>query len=126
MSTPFTLDGALNLPGTPGLAAEPLPFSLSSQYDSKAEFEFNLPASAGSQSVNFGTMPSEGTKAIVLIYDTKTAAPPVQIVINGSATPVELSTGGFLVLGSPDPVAGITSLSITYTGAGRIRVWLLG
>jgi hypothetical protein len=38
----------------------------------------------------------------------------------------EVTTGGFFVFGSPSPVAGITSLSIAYTGAGRVRVWLLG
>lgn len=126
MSTPFTIDGALNLPGAPGLPADPLPINLSSQYDSKSEFEYNLPASAGSQSVHFGTMPAAGAKAVLVVYEPKTAAPPIALTVNGGNSPIEVSQGGLFLIGSPSPVAGITSLSIAYTGAGRVRVWLLG
>jgi hypothetical protein len=126
MATPFSIEGTLNLPGTPGLPADPLPFGLSSSYESKAEFEYNLPAGAGSKVVDFGTMPVAGAKAVLVVYEPKNGAPVVAVTLNGSNQPIELSPGGFFVLGSPAPAAGITSMSITYTGAGRVRGWLLG
>lgn len=126
MGTPFSLSGALNLPGSPELPAQPLPFGLSAQYDSKSEFEYNLPSGSGSQVVNFGTMPAGGAKAVLVQYEPKTAAPVVLLTVNGGDQPIELSNGGFLAIGSPSPAAGITAMSIAYTGAGRIRVWLLG
>lgn len=126
MSTPFSLEGNLNLPGSPGLSAQPLPFGISNQYDSKAEFEFNFPAGAGSQSVNFGTMPVAGAKAVLVQYETSVAAPVINVTVNGGTQPIELSQGGFLAFGSPVPSAGITAMTLAYTGAGRVRVWLLG
>jgi hypothetical protein len=126
MPTPFKGKASLELPGTPGLAPQVLEFLLDSQYASKAEYEYELPASSGSQSVNFGSMPSAGAKAVLIHYESRSGAPPVLITVNGGNQPVELSTGGSLFLGSPAPVNGVTSMSIAYTGAGRVRVWLLG
>ncbi len=125
MPTPLTIDGALNLPGAPGLPVDALPFGLSASYNSKAEYEFNL-VGAGSQTVNFGTIPVVGAKALLVVYEVKASAPPVLVTLNGGVTPIEIAQGGFFVLGSPVPVAGLTSMTIAYTGAGRIRVWLLG
>lgn len=126
MSTPFSIQGTLNLPGSPELPADPLPFGLSSQYDSKAEYELNLPAGPGTQTVDFGTMPVAGVKAMLLVYEAKVAAPAIMVKVNGSVTGIEVTTGGSMLIASPAPVAGVTSLSIAYTGAGRVRVWLLG
>ena len=126
MSTPFTLGGSLDLPGAPGLPAQPLPFGLTNQYDSKAEFEFNLPSGSGTQVVNFGSMPAAGAKAVLVQYESKAGAPVVLLTVNGGDEAIELSNGGFLAFGSPTPNDGVTSLSIAYTGAGRVRVWLLG
>ncbi len=126
MSTPFSLEGVLNLPGSPGLPAQPLPFGLSSQYNSKAEFEFELPAGSGSQAVSFGSMPAEGAKAVLVQYEPKAGAPVILVTVNGGDEPIEISTGGFWAFGSPTPADGVTSLAIAYTGAGRVRVWLLG
>lgn len=126
MSTPFQVVATLNLPGAPGLPADAIPFGLSNQYDSKAEFEFNLPSSSGTQAVNFGTMPAAGAKCAIVVYEPSTSAPVVHLTINGADDPLELASGGFWAFGSPTPTDGLTSLSIAYTGAGRIRVWLLG
>lgn len=126
MSTPFSVDGKLNLPGTPGLPADALPFALSNQYDSKAEYEYNLPGSSGTKSVDFGTMPTEGAKLVLVVYEPSTSAPPIELTVNGGDEPIELTAGGFFALGSPSPQGGVTSLSIAHTGAGRVRVWLLG
>ena len=116
----------MELPGTPGLTAQSLEFPLDASYSSKSEFEYELPAGSGAQIVNFGSMPAAGAKLILVHYEPKTAAPPVGITLNGGNQPVELSTGGTLLLSSPAPVSGITSMSIAYPGAGRVRVWLLG
>jgi hypothetical protein len=52
---------------------------------------------------------------------------PISVQVNGSATgQVEISGGGFLVLGSPTPSSGITSLDIVYTNNVTVRVLLLG
>ena len=131
MSTPFTFLGTLNLPGTPGLPADPIPFGLAANYDSKSSFEYNLPSSSGTKVVDFGTMPTAGVKALLVTYDGVPPGgggppPVVAILVNGGSTVHELSSGGFLCLGSPVPVAGITAMSIAYTGAGKVKVWLLG
>lgn len=125
MSTAFTVEGTLNLPGAPELSAEALPFGISASYDSKAEYEFNF-TGAATQTVNFGTVPATGAKALLVVYETKAAAPPVNLTINGGDQPIELATGGFLMLGSPVPVDGVVSLAIAATAACRVRVWLLG
>lgn len=125
MTTAFSVAGTLNVPGALGLPADALPFGLSGSYDSKAEYELNF-AAAATQVVNFGTLPAAGAKALLVVYEQKTGAPPITLTLNGSATPLELATGGFLMLGSPAPVAGVTALSVVATAACRVRVWLLG
>lgn len=126
MGTPFSLATTLSLPGTPGLPIEPLAFAMSAQYDSKAEFEYNLPASSGTKVIDFGTMPSAGAKAFLAFYEPKTSGPALAVTINGGNQPLELTPGGFLAYCSPVPTVGITAITLAYTGAGRVRVWLLG
>lgn len=126
MSTPFTLQATLGLPGTPGLAIESLAFQMAAQYDSKSEFEYNLPSSSGSKIVDFGTMPSVGAKAILAYYEPVTGGAVIALTINAGNQPLELSPGGIFAYSSPTPAVGITAMTITYTAAGRVRVWLLG
>ena len=126
MGTAFSLEGKLNLPGTPGLPLDPIPYAILASYDSKSEFEYLLPSSTGTKSVDFGTMPTEGPKAMLVVYEANSSSPVIAITLNGGDEPVELSPGGFLAFASPVPVDGLTSLSIAYTGPGRVRVWLLG
>lgn len=135
MAAPFTIQGTLALPGAPGLPAEPLPFGVVSQYDSKSEFEYVFPDTpSGSKSVDFGTTAAEGAKLLLVVYNyagdvsasVASSADPILLTLNGSADPVEVSSGGFLALASPSPSVGITSVSIAYTSAGKVRVWLLG
>lgn len=131
MSTPFNIQGYLNLPGSPGLPADPIPFGILSQYDSKEVSEFTFPPSpSGIQVVNFGTIPGVGVKAYVLIY-LGTAIPPavspsIFVTRNGGTQPEEVTPGGFLAGGNPNPTGGIASMSIAYTGAGKVQLWLLG
>jgi hypothetical protein len=126
MSTPFTVQSTLNLPGTPGLPIDAIVFSMQAQYDSKVELEYNLPASTGTKVVDFGTMPAAGAKAFVLYYETITGAPPLAVLVNGSLLGWELAPGGFILYANPTPATGITAMTLAYTGAGRARLWLLG
>ena len=125
MATPFTLQGILGLPGTPGLTSSSLPFSFTGEYENKADFEYKW-TGAGSQVVNLGSMPAAGVKGLLIYYEPGASAAPLALSFNSSATPIELSAGGFMVLASPVPVAGITALTITRTTSGRLRIWLLG
>lgn len=125
--TPFSAQGALSLPGAPGLPVDSLPFGMFSMYDSKANFEYLLPDTTGTQVVDFGTVPAAGVKFMLLTYESAADSPPVVLVtVNAGSHPIELSHGGFLCIGSPSPAAGITSMSLDYTGEGKVRVWLLG
>lgn len=126
MATPFTLQATLNLPGTPGLPIDPIAFQMAAQYESKAEFEYNLPAGTGTKTVDFGTMPVGGAKSYLVYYEPKVGAPPVAVTINGGNQPQELTPGGFIAFASPTPAAGITAMTLAYTGAGKVHVWLLG
>lgn len=126
MGTPVQLDVTLGLPGQPGMALDALPLLFRGVYDVKGEFEYKLPSSAGTLSVDFNTQPSAGIKVLVLFYEQAALAPPIQLTINGGDEPLEISTGGFLAYASPAPVVGITSVDIAYTGEGRVRGWLLG
>lgn len=129
MGAPFSTQGTLNLPGAPGLPADPLPFGFAGQYDAKANFEYLLPALAGSKVVDVGSIPVVGAKFMLVVLedvDANTPSPPILITTNASSHPIEVTAGGFMCVGNPSPTAGITSLSIAYTGAGKVRVWLLG
>jgi len=127
VSTPFNLQGNLNLPGQPGLSTDPILFGILSQYDSKQVSEYVLPSTPGTQAVNFGTLPSVGVKAYLLIYVADPSCPPpIMVTRNAGTEAEEVSNGGFICGGNPNPSAGLTSLSIAFTQAGRVQVWLLG
>lgn len=127
MSTPFAIQGILSLPLGPGSTAEPIPFGVVSQFDSRSSFEYLLPASSGTQVVDFGTMPAAGAKLVLVSYEAvgTPPPPPITLTVNGGSS-VELSAGGFLCVGSPSPVSGVTSLDIGYTDVGKVKIWLLG
>lgn len=114
------------MPEGANLPTEPLPFSIANQYDSRVEYELALPSATGTKELDFGTLPSTGCKALIIIYDAQTGAAPVHIAFNDSLTPVELSAGGFIVLASPNPSTGITGMSVAHTTSGKLRIWILG
>jgi hypothetical protein len=130
MSTPFQTVGTLLLPGAPGLPQDPIPFGFTGQYDHKAEYELVLSGS-GTKNVSFGTLSAAGPKLFLLVYEADAvpagspAQPPITVALNSGAA-LEVSPGGFLALGSPSPTTGLASVQVAHTGAGRVRVWLLG
>ena len=130
MATPFNLLGTLLLPGTPGLSPEPLPFGMASAYDAKAEFELVLPDAVGTKVVDFTAIPTAGAKLLLLLFTGTPPVsggepPPIAVTLNAAAAH-EITSGGCICLGSPKPVAGLIALSIAYTAAGKVRIWLLG
>ncbi len=126
MPTPFTATAGLSLPGTPGLPHDPIAFLTQMHYAHKAEFEYNFPSSTGTQAINFGTTPAVGAKAFLLYYEPASGSNPIDIMLNGAQSGIEITAGGMFMFVSPNPAEGVQSISLAYTGAGRVRVWLLG
>jgi hypothetical protein len=126
--TPFTLSGALALPPDTGQPQVSIPFSGSQNFKTKASGVFNL-TGAGTQAVDFGTIPAAGIKALLVEVDPDASGSLAAIIlaINGSATgKIEVTPGGFLAYFNPAPAAGITALDLEHTTANCVRVWLLG
>jgi len=127
MSTPFQAQGTLTLPEAPGLVATTIPFGVIGQFDSRVCADYAFPASSGTQTVDFGTLPDpEGAKCVFVTYEAGSGETDISVTINGANQPLPLSPGGFLLFASPSPTAGITSMALAYTGMGQVRVWLLG
>ncbi len=130
MGTPFVVNGSLSFPPAPGVPSLPIPFTFSGQFNNDANSILTL-IGTGTQVVSLGTVPSTGLLVLLVMVDavsptTPGVAPsPVLVKINSSVTPEEISAGGVKLLINPAPVAGITSLSITYSSDVRVRVWAL-
>jgi hypothetical protein len=117
----------LSLPGQPNLPNDPIVAAFLGAYDSKSVFEYNLPSTPGTQTVDFGTMPAGGAKAYLLYYvPVAGGAPSILVTRNAGSHPEEVSNGGFLAAANPVPSVGITSMSIAFTGVGKVQLWLLG
>lgn len=125
MTTPFTFSGSLQAPPDPGLPADSVPFNLSSQFSASAEFVLSLTGS-GSKSVSLGTLGSPGVKGLFIKVDAGSTVAPVLVRLNAAVAGVEVSGGGFLLLGSPSPVSGVTQLDLDYTTSATVRVWVFG
>jgi len=124
--TPFSFEGTLSSPEVRECRGEPVPFIGHSAYESQVSYVLDLPPTSGAQVLDFGTISKGGAKMIAVQYDPRIGASPIHIVINDGADSYELSPGGFIVYFSPNPVAGITAISITHSTSGRVRVWIMG
>jgi len=126
MSTPFALQATLQLPPDVGLPQVSVALAVSSQFDSKADFDLQL-TGAGTHSVNLGTSIAPGLKALLVKVDASATAAPITLLVNGAVTGgFEISPGGGIALASPNPVVGITALDIVHTTAVTVRIWALG
>ena len=125
MGTPFSFDGTLMAPEGMEMRGEPIAFSTQGQFDSRVNYVLDLPHGAGAQEIDFGTIPDAGAKMLVVKYDHRVAAMPIRLMLNNSAEHIEVASGGFLVYVNPIPNAGITSLSLSHTTAGRVRIWIV-
>jgi hypothetical protein len=130
MTIPFSFNGALNLQADPSLPAEALPYGASGAFGSEVKFRYEL-TGAGTRVVNFGTAGSPGAKFLAVSVDLPEeggpAVSPVNVQVNGGGAPgqVEVSAGGFVILCSPTPATGITSLSLVHTADAVVTVRIL-
>lgn len=124
-TNPLVLQGTLTFPPDEGQAAVPVQFGLQATYQSVLDTRLVM-TGAGVQSVPFGSIGSPGAKAALIEFEATVGATPVEVRFNGSADGIELSPGGFLAYGSPNPGAGITALVIERTGDAVVRVRLFG
>jgi len=127
MATPLTLSGELQVPPDQGQPNAPIPFSVSTSFDSKVDDELNL-SGAGSKVIDFGTIASPGAKIVLIEVDPSATASPIQIRVNGGGASgqTELSPGGFWAYASPTPLAGITALEIIFITNVKVRVRAFG
>lgn len=124
-ATPFAFNGTLQIPGDASLPPDPIPFNMSSQFGSENKQVLNLTGS-GTKSIPFGTVGSAGLNGLLLKVDPNPTGQPILVTVNAGSAPVEVSPGGFLALGSPTPVAGVTAISIQWSSNNIVRIWGLG
>ena len=79
---------------------------------------------AGTKTIDFGTVSKAKLLAVHVPREGNTA--PISVRLNGSASGVEVSPGGFLCLASPNPASGVTSASIEYTVDSLVYCDILG
>lgn len=126
MSSPFSFSGALNFPTDLGVPPEMVNIVFASNFDQFTWSKADLVGS-GTYAVGFGNILT-AAKMVLIKVDPSATAAPVNLRWNGAGASgeQEVSPGGFFVLGSGSPVAGLTSLNIVYTTNVTVRVLLLG
>jgi len=133
-ATPFTFSGTLVRPPVPGQANNNIPVPLttfSSSFKPKSEDEYDL-SGAGTKAVDMAGISSAGAKFFSIEVSTTTpddlpASAPVNLRVNGGTDDIELSPGGFIIFGSPNPTAsGITSLDLVHTQDAKVIVRVYG
>jgi hypothetical protein len=125
-AVPFSLNGVLQYPSDDDDNPADQSFSYTGSFDSEAKFRLVL-SGAGTKAVSFGTIDTNGAKALRIEVNVGALA-PVMIRFNGSATGgVQLSAGGILICANPTPdTDGILSMEVDYTDAAVVKVSVLG
>jgi hypothetical protein len=125
--TPISFTGTLQIPADQSLPPDQVPFNSAINAVSQQPGQVLNLSGVGTEVVPFGTVGAPGAKLVAVRYDAQVGAAPVLLHFNGDTThPIELTPGGFIVLMSPNPAVGITSLSIDYTVACQLKVWIAG
>jgi len=128
MSLPIVIEATLKTPNVEGQPDCPFPLVFAAQYNHLVKNRYTFTGS-GTKVVDFGSLTGVGAKAILVTVDkdTSPAFSPVTVVVNGGTDAIEIDEGGFFMFGSTDPTAlGITAMSITYTSAAKLYVWVFG
>jgi hypothetical protein len=126
-TTPVTFTGTLQLPADATLPADQVPFNAAVTITSAQPDQILNVAGSGTQAVPFGTVGSPGAKLVAVRYDAQAGAMPILLHMNGDTLhPIELTPGGFIILASPNPAAGITALTFDYTASCQVKVWIAG
>lgn len=125
MAIPFSAQAVLNLPGGPALPNDPVQAQVSQTFESQVELRLSLTGS-GTKAVDMGSIGSPGIKLLFVMVEASSTAAPVSVRLNGSGTGgAEVSAGGFMMVGSPSPVTGITQIDLVYTTSVTVRLWAL-
>lgn len=124
MPTPFGFHGHLQLPGDVGLAPTAIPMMMASHFSAELVAVYPLQG-AGTLQVPLGAIGAAGLKGLLVKVDPTSdpTVTPVHVRVNGQSIGEEIAPGGFKALGSPQPVAGITALSIVHTSSNTVRIW---
>jgi hypothetical protein len=126
-TTPVTFTGTLQIPADSSLPPDQVPFNSAFSVTSAQPDQILNVTGSGTQAVPFGTVAGPGAKLVAVRYDAQQGAAPILLHMNGDTThPIELSPGGFIVLASPNPTAGITALTFDYTATCQVKVWIAG
>jgi len=128
MSTPFTFNGVLLFPADPGVSPVPINVNLAAAFNQLIA-ETEALTGSGTKSIDLSVLNGGLGANLVLV---KVDAQPTPQMLNlrwngGSSTgEQEVSTGGFFMVGSPNPTAGLTALELVWTAPMTVRVWALG
>lgn len=121
----LAIQGTVTFPPDEGQAAVAVQFGLSSNYQSVLDSRLVMVGS-GSQAVPFGSIIAPGAKAALIEYENVVGAAVISLRFNAGVENFELSPGGFLIWGSPNPTVGITAITIVRTTDAVVRVRLFG
>jgi hypothetical protein len=125
----FPVQVALTITAPPdiGLPPDVLPFTATLSVEQKS-IQRLLFSGTGSRQIDFGTIGGAGAQLVLVALEPGQGVQPITCRYNGggSSGSKEVSPGGFELLVSPSPVAGITSLEIFYTATAAVKVWVLG
>jgi hypothetical protein len=129
VSANFTYAGVLSYPMDQGISPCEIPINFAGTFEHEAKGTLKLVGS-GTQSVDFGSLISDGAKVIQIEYDADVspASQPVYLQFNGAGAPgqVELTSGSFFSYGNRAPSAGILSMDIVHAADAVLRVRILG
>jgi hypothetical protein len=127
MSTPYTFTGALTFPPDPGGPQSPISISFADQFDQIIAETLTL-AGSGSKTFDLSALSGGGgAKCLVVKVDPQVVGTPAVFVkVNSETVGEELQPGSFKVTGNLNPATGITSVTVVWTGVGKIRLWALG
>lgn len=82
---------------------------------------------ASTTPVPFGTTPAAGAKAVQLEYLADAVnLQPIQVTFNGGTDQMEISPGGSITYHNPNPVAGLTGMTLAHTTNGTVNYRVLG
>ncbi len=128
MTVPFSFTGTLAFPPDAGQPNVNVPLAFSSQFDSADPGQILKLTGAGTKTLDLSTVPAAGVKYLLIKLDGGQGVVPVNVRFNGggSSGQVEISPGGFVMIGSPAPTTGITAADVVYTSAATVRVWAFG
>ena len=128
MAAPFTFTGALLFPADPGANPTPISANLAASFNQLVADTESLIGS-GTKTIDLSALNAGAGASFVLVkVDAQSTPQTVNLRWNGGSSTgeQEVSTGGFFVVGSPNPQAGLTSLVIVWTAPVTVRVWALG